>query len=137
MKPLTQKELKEIDETRQILNETALTQEQIMDKMIKTIDKAYTASVLMSQLCKTMDLIPNQTTHHQFVQTFSNLQKTRSEYEKDLQEMYVSTLPLEKEKRKRRTKEEMRDTIEEERIIRESIGDIPEKTDTFVNGDYK
>lgn len=133
MKPLTPKELEEIDETRQKLNDTALTQEEITKKMISTIDKANTASVLMAQLCKAMDLEPSKTTHQQFVDTFSNLQKTRLAYEQDLQEMFVSTQTVkEKIKRPRKT------AVEKELEAWEEFPEKEiEKTDTFQNGDYK
>lgn len=51
------------------------------------IDKANDAHVLMKLLCEKMGLT-TKTTHIQFVETFSNLQKDARVYETELRDMF-------------------------------------------------
>lgn len=127
MKPLSQKEIAEAEKVRQNLNDTAITEKEVIDKMVKLVDQANVASVLMAQLCKAMDLVPSETTHQKFVEAFSKLQKTSLQYQQDLQEMFVSTQTV-KERKKRVVKTKKGIVLENEII--------PEKTDEFQNGNY-
>lgn len=100
-----------------------------MDIKLSTIERANTTSVLMAQLCKELGLEPQKTTHSQFVEAFSNLQKQSLEYQKDLQEMYISSSKV-KPKQVRTRKTQVQRELE-------AWEEFPEKTDTFSNGDYK
>lgn len=101
---LNQRELQEMEETRKRLEATAVTEEDITEKMLLIIQKAYDCGTLMSLLCEKLGLQQHKTTHQQFVEAFTNLQKQRLEYEKDLQEMYISTTEAKKViKRPRKT----------------------------------
>lgn len=71
-----------------------------MKEKLATINKANECSVLMKVLCEKLELIPNETTHQMFVEKFAELQKNSLEYQKELQEMYISTAP-QKTKKKR------------------------------------
>lgn len=62
-----------------------------MDLKLEVINRANECGVLMALLCEKMGLVPSKTTHNEFVMTFSDIQKRSLEYQKEMQEMYVST----------------------------------------------
>lgn len=62
-----------------------------MDEKLAVINKANEASVLMTVLCEKLDLVPNTTTHQQFIERFGEIQRKSLDYQKELQEMYIST----------------------------------------------
>lgn len=120
-----------------------------MDKKLTLIERANTTSVLMAQLCKELGLDPKSTTHNAFVLSFSDLQKRSLEYQKELQDMYISASSVKEKVRKPR-----KTAVEKELEAWEEFPertDIPIsrgddygsgqfehlKTDSFQNGDYK
>lgn len=70
-------------------------------EQIQTVNRANEVSVLMSVLCEKMGLKPETTTHQNFVQSFSDLQKASLEAQKELQEKFIST-PVPQKLRKTR-----------------------------------
>lgn len=83
---------------------------------MEVIDKANDAHVLMKLLCEKLGLT-TKTTHIKFVESFSQIQADASKYQLELKEMFRAGVQKELQKQK-----------EEEAY---------ERTDEYVNGDYK
>lgn len=77
-----------------------------MKEKISKVDRANTTSVLMAQLCKELGLEPMNTTHQQFVDAFTALQKESLEVQKELQEMYISSSNVKTKKKRTRKMED-------------------------------
>lgn len=94
-----------------------------MDEKLAVINKANEASVLMTVLCEKLDLVPNTTTHQQFIERFGEIQRKSLDYQKELQEMYISTGQV-KARKKRVTKisGEVGPSYDNEQITEEQKG---------------
>lgn len=76
------------------------TEKQKMDNKLAVINKANECSVLMTLLCEKMGLVPTNTTHQVFVETFAELQRKSLEYQKELQEIYISSSQVKTRKKR-------------------------------------
>lgn len=88
-----------------------LPENQISD-LLKTVSDANEASVLMTVLLQKMGLEPKTTTHNEFVDKFSTLQKASLDAQKVLNDYYMLAQPAVKQpkKRKPRTSESEAET---------------------------
>lgn len=92
-------------------NNSPLNSENLGEKLA-LINKANEASVLMTLLCEKLGLNPQSTTHMEFVNAFSALQKQSLEYQKEIQEMYIAANPLGIKARKPRISKEQKERNE-------------------------
>lgn len=83
---------------------------------MEVIDRANDAHVLMKLLCEKLGLT-TKTTHIKFVESFSKIQADASKYQLELKEMFRAGVQQEMQKQKQE--------------------EAYEKTDEYVNGDYK
>lgn len=76
------------------------SQSEEMKTKLAVINKANECSVLMTLLCEKMGLVPTNTTHVVFVERFAELQTKSLEYQKELQEIYISTTQTKQRKKR-------------------------------------
>lgn len=78
------------------------SKEEIQEKL-DIISLANETSVLMALLCEKLKLTPQTTTHQQFVEAFTDVQKKRLDAEKYMQEQFMlSNNPKTRKKREKK-----------------------------------
>lgn len=102
--------MKNYNNNKQQPEQVAPSKEEIQEKL-DIISLANETSVLMALLCEKLKLTPQTTTHQQFVDAFTTVQKQRLDAEKYMQEQFMlSNNP--KTRKRREKKEGEAETIE-------------------------